>query len=177
MYINSEKGEKGANRAGKGQWFKTGGKKGGKVQQKGGTGDIRVCCSCGKTVHIAPHLTKGSWNRSLNAVKEDKGDISDAVSEDENELLAWCLLEESDNEQWQEVTRKKPKLKKKLDHESLLSVENNSGVLPRKVIKVKDNWVNISATLDTGAAASRDVLESDTGSYEHNKDIRCSKWR
>ena len=74
-----------------------------------------------------------------------------AVREDEHELYAWCLLEESENEQWQEVTRKKSKLKlKKLAHESLLSVENNSGVPPRKVIKVKDNWVNISATLDTG---------------------------
>ena len=39
----------------------------------------------------------------------------------------------------------------KLDHESLLSVENNSGVPPRKVIEVKDNWVNTRATLDTGA--------------------------
>ena len=67
-------------------------------------------------------------------------------------LHAWCLLEESENEQWQEVTSKKSKLKKKkkrLDHESLLSVENNSGVPPRKVIEVKDNWVNIRATMDT----------------------------
>ena len=42
--------------------------------------------------------------------------------------------------------------KKKLDHESLLSVENNSGVPFRQVIEVKDNWVNIRATMDTGAA-------------------------
>ena len=68
----AESVKKGANRAGKGQWSKTGGKKGGKVQQKGGKGDIRVCCS-----HTAAHLTKGSWNRSLNAVKEDEGDISE----------------------------------------------------------------------------------------------------
>ena len=63
--------------------------------------------------HIAANCTKGSWNWSLNAVDEDKGDISEEVHEDEDELHAWCLLEESVNEQWQEVTSKKPKLKKK----------------------------------------------------------------
>ena len=47
------KGEKGANRAGKGQWSKTVGKTGGKGQEKGGKGDTRVCWSCGKTGHIA----------------------------------------------------------------------------------------------------------------------------
>ena len=50
------------------------------------------------------------------------------------------------NEQRQEVTSKKSKLKmKKFAHESLLSVENNSCASPRKVIEVKDNWVNIRA--------------------------------
>ena len=39
-----------------------------------------------------------------------------------------------------------------MDHESLLSVENNACVPPRKVLEVKDIWVNIRATLDTGAA-------------------------
>ena len=54
---------------------------------------------------------------------------------------------------WQEVTSKKSKLKKqKLDHESLPSFENNSGVPPRKIIEVKDTWVNVRATMDTGAA-------------------------
>ena len=56
-----------------------------------------------------------------------------------------------------EVTSKKSSLqkkkkKKKLDHESLLSVENNSGVPPRKVIEVKDNWVNTGAKMETGAS-------------------------
>ena len=86
-------------------------------------------------------------------MEEDTEDISEEVREDEDELHAWCLLEESENEQWLGVTSKKSKLKtKNLDHESLLSVENNSGVLPRKVIEDKDNWVNIRATVDTGAA-------------------------
>ena len=35
-FFNSGKGETGANRAGKGQWSKTGSKKGGRGQEKGG---------------------------------------------------------------------------------------------------------------------------------------------
>ena len=38
---------------------------------------------------------------------------------------------------------------RELAHVSLLSVVNNSGASPRKV---KDNWANIRATMDTGAA-------------------------
>ena len=42
----------------------------------------------------------------MNAVEEDKGGISEEVREDEDELHAWCLLEESDNEQWKKsITR------------------------------------------------------------------------
>ena len=40
--------KKRADRAGKGQWSKTGGKKGGKGQEKGGKGDTRVCWICGE---------------------------------------------------------------------------------------------------------------------------------
>ena len=68
---------------------------------------------------------------SLNAVDEDKGDISEEVREDEDELHAWCLLEESEDEQWQEVTSKKSKLKlKKLAHELLLIFENHTCASP-----------------------------------------------
>ena len=41
---------------------------------------------------------------------EEKGDISEEVREEEDELHAWSLLEESENEQWQEVTGKKSKI-------------------------------------------------------------------
>ena len=180
-YFNSGNGEKEANRAGKGQWSKTGGKNGGKGQEKGCKGETRVCWSCGKTGHIAANCTKGSWNKSLNAVEEDKGDISEEVHEDDDELHAWCLLEESESEQWQEVTSKKSELKKKLDYELLLSVENNSGVLPREVIEVKDNWVNIRATRDTGAAG--DVMSAEMfprvtlDRTSTTKEVLCSKWR
>ena len=97
--------------------------------------------------------TKESWNKSVKAAEEDRADISEEVREDEDELLAWCLLEQSENEHWQEVTSKKPKLKKKkLDLKSWLSVEINSGVHPRKVIEVKGSGVDIRATMETGAA-------------------------
>ena len=77
---------------------------------------------------------------------------------------------------------RKSKLKtKKFAHESLLSVENNSCASPRKVIEVKDNWVYTRAIMDTGAAGhvmpSEMFLASEIGSHEHNKEIRCSKWR
>ena len=87
-------------------------------------------------------------------MEEDKGDMSEEVRrEDEDELHAWCLLEESESEQWRVVTSKKSKLKmKKFAHESLLSVENNSCASPRKVFEVKDMWVNTRATMDTGVA-------------------------
>ena len=42
---------------------------------------------------------KVSRNKRLNAVEEDKGDISEEVHVDEDELHALCLLEESENEQ------------------------------------------------------------------------------
>ena len=148
---------------GKGQWSKTRGKKGGKGQEKSVKGDTRVCQSCGKARLIAANCTTKSRNRSLNDKDEDKGDINDEVHEDEDELHAWCFLEESENEQWQEVISKKSKLKlKKLAHESLLSVENHSCASPRKVIVPKSTW---------------EMQGSQTGSHERNKEIRCSTWR
>ena len=60
--------------------------------------------------HTSANCTKGSWNKSLNVVEEDKGDINEEVHEDEDELHAWLLLEESENEHCQEFTSKKSKL-------------------------------------------------------------------
>ena len=58
------------------------------------------------------------------------------MREDGDELHASCLLEESENEQWHEVTSKRTKLKlKKLAHELLLSVENNLACLQGKALK------------------------------------------
>ena len=118
------------------------------------------------------NYANGSWNKSLNAAEEDKGDITEEVHEDEDELHAWCLLEESENEQ--EVTSKKSKLKlKKLDHVSLLSVEKNSCASPRNVIEVKDNWVIIRATMHTRVAGH--VMLAETFSQQRNSLQRMEK--
>ena len=89
-----------------------------------------------------PEARKEEQGTSLNAVEEGKWVMSVEVREDE--LHARRLLEESENEQRQEVTSKKSKLNtKRSASESLLSVENKSCATPMKVIGVKDNWLNI----------------------------------
>ena len=65
-------------------------------------------------------------------MQEDKGDISEDVHEDEDELHAWCLLEESEND----------------GHRSCRA-----------------------------CYAGRDVPDSETGPYEHSKEVRCSEMR
>ena len=48
-----------------------------------------------------------------NAIDEDDGENAEESTENEEDLQAWCLLEESDNEQWQEVISKQKKRKVK----------------------------------------------------------------
>ena len=74
-------------------------------------------------------------------------------TENEEDLQAWCLLEESENEQWQEVTSKQNKRNvKKANQASLLSVENSHNSNPKKVVEVKDKWVKVRVSMDSGAA-------------------------
>ena len=68
-------------------------------------------------------------------------------------MQAWCLLEESENEQWQEVISKQNKRRvKKANQASPLSVENNHNSNPKKIVEVTDKWVKVRATMDSGAA-------------------------
>ena len=46
-----------------------------------------------------------NWSRGLNALHEGSENILDEVHE-QDELSAWCVLEESDSGQWQEVISK-----------------------------------------------------------------------
>ena len=48
-------------------------------------------------------------NTNLYAVDEDDGENAEEPTEIEEDLQAWCLLEESENEQWQEVISKQNK--------------------------------------------------------------------
>ena len=62
--------------------------------------------SRGKTGHIAANLHQGELEQESERCGS-RQDISEEVHEDEDELHAWCSLEEGENEQWQEVSSKK----------------------------------------------------------------------
>ena len=69
-------------------------------------------------------------------------------------MQSWCLLEECENEQWQEVISKQNKRNvKKANQASLLSVENSHNSNPKKIMAVKDKWVKVRVTMDSGAAS------------------------
>ena len=77
--------------------------------------------------HDRPHCSVVSKRRQhkLYAFHEDDSEIVEEAADNEEVLQLWCSLEESENEQWQEVIsrRNKPKVKK-ANPTSLLSVEN-----------------------------------------------------
>ena len=124
----NEKGSKGSKGGGKNSWQKGSGKKGGKGQEKGGKGETRTCWTCGKTGHIAAWCRKGS-NKNLYAIDEDDSENVEESAEDEDDLQAWCLLEESENEQWQEVISRRNKQRvKRANQASLLSVERSQSL-------------------------------------------------
>ena len=145
------KGDKGEKDGGKNSWQKGSGKKGRKGQENGGKGESRTCWTCGKTGHIAAWCRKGG-NKQLYAIDDNDGGNAEESEENEEDLQAWCLLEESENEQWQEVISKQNRRKVKKDNQaSLLSVENSHNSNPKKTVEVKDKWVKVRVTMDSGA--------------------------
>ena len=75
----------------------------------------------------------------MYAVDEDENENIEESVEEEDDLQAWCLLDESESEQWREVIHKRSKKKAKKDNQSsLLSVENSQSVGSRKVVETKD---------------------------------------
>ena len=148
----NEKGNKGGKGGGKSSWQKGSGKKGGKGQGKGGKGETRTCWTCGKTGHIAAGCRKGN-NKKLYAVDEDENENVEESAEEEDDLQAWCLLEESESEQWREVISKRSKQRaKRVKQESLLCVESCKNSDSKKVVEMKDKWVKVRVTMDSGAA-------------------------
>ena len=148
----NEKGNKGGKGGGKNSWQKGTGKKGGKGQEKGGKGETKTCWTCGKTGHLAAECWKGS-NKNLYAIDEDENENVEETAEDEDDLQAWCLLEESESEQWQEVISRRNKQKaKRANQASLLSVESSKILNSKKVREMKDKWVKVRVTMDSGAA-------------------------
>ena len=58
------------------------------------------------------------------------------------------LLEESDNEQWQEVISRRDKQQlKKANQASLLTVEDSHNSNQNKILDVKDRWVEVRVTI------------------------------
>ena len=148
----NEKGSEGSKGGEKNSWQKGSGKKGGKGQEKGGKGETRTCWTCGKAGHIAAGCRKGS-NKNLYAIDEDDNENDEESAEDEDDLQAWCLLEESENEQWQKVISRRNRQRMKKDNQaSLLSVESSQSLSSKKVVEVKDKWVKVRVTMDSGAA-------------------------
>ena len=89
----------------------------------------------------------------MYAIDEDDSENVEESAEDEEDLLAWCLLEESENEQWQEVISRRSKQRaKQVNQASLLSVESNHSLSPKKIVEVKDKWVKVRVTMNSGAA-------------------------
>ena len=81
-----------ARRGGNDIWSKGGGNKGGNGHEKGG----KNCGSCCAKGHIA----------SVCSPDESNENIWEEVHEHDDEPNAWCILEESEKEQWQEVISK-----------------------------------------------------------------------
>ena len=78
----------------------------------------------------------------MYAVDEDENENIEESVEEEDDLQAWCLLEESESEQWHEVINRRSKQRaKKVNQSSLLSVENTQSVGSKKVVETKDKWV------------------------------------
>ena len=147
--IWNEKGGKGGKDGGKNSWQKGSGKKGGKGQEKGGKGKSRTCWTCGKTGHIAAWCRKGG-DTNLYATDEDDSENVEEPTDNEEDLQAWCLLEERENEQWQEVISRRNKHRvKKANQAPLLSVESSHNLSPKKIVEVKDKWVKVRVTMDS----------------------------
>ena len=135
---------KGRKGGGKNSWQKGSGKKEAKGQEKGGKGDSRTC--------IAAWCRKGGIKK-LISVDEDDGENAEESTQNEEDLQAWCSLEESENEQWHEVISKQNKRRAKKDNQaSLLSMEKSHNSNPKKIVEAKDKWVKVRVTMDSGGA-------------------------
>ena len=98
-------------------------------------------------------LGRKGGSKNLYAIDEDCSENAEESAENEEDLQAWCILEESENEQWQEVISRRSKQRmKKVNQASLLSVESSHSSSPKKIVEVKDKWVKVRVTMDSGAA-------------------------
>ena len=126
--------------------------RGSKGQVKGGKGESRACWTCGETEHIAAWCRKGG-NKILYAIDQDYSENVEETLDNDEELQAWCLSAESVNEHWQQVISRRDKRKvKKANQASSLSLENSQHSNSKKIIEVKDRWVQVRVIMDSGVA-------------------------
>ena len=85
-----------------GQW------QGSRGHEKSGNGKTSACWTYGTTGHIAAWRRKGR-NTNLYAIAENDTENVKEATDTEEDLQALCLLEESENEQWQEVISRRDK--------------------------------------------------------------------
>ena len=137
------------NQGGKNSWQKDSGKKGSKRQENDGRGENSTCWTCGKTGHISAWCRKGG-NKHLYAIDEDESENIEETLDSDEEFQAWCLLEQSENEQWQDaISRRDKEMMKQFHQASLLSVENSEKSSSKKIIEVKGRWVKVSVTMNS----------------------------
>ena len=65
-------------------------------------------------------------NKNLYAIDEEDSEHVEEANDSEEDLQAWCLLEESENVQWQEVVNKRKTEDEKANEASLLIVDRQS---------------------------------------------------
>ena len=103
------------------------------------------------TLHAA-WCRKGG-NKNVYAMDEDDRENTEESAENEEDLQAWRILEESESEQWQEaISRRSKQRAKKATQASLSSVESSHNLSPKKIVEVKGKWVKVRVTMDSGAA-------------------------
>ena len=83
----------------------------------------------------------------MDSLGEGDEHILQEIHEDDDDLHAWCILEESEKEEWPEVICKQSRKK--------LNVENNPDANSKNITNVKDGWTNIRGTMDTGSYGPR----------------------
>ena len=89
----------------------------------------------------------------MHAIDEGESESIEETPDKDEDLQAWCLLEESEQEQWQEVVNRRDTQKvKEANHASPLSVEDSQYLNSNKIMNVKDRWVEVRVTLVSGDA-------------------------
>ena len=104
-------------------------------------------------IYRSTQVAKVARMRIVEERKEftaEESEVNEEAPDNEEELQAWCLLEESEHEQRQTVISRGEL--KKAARASLLSVDNNQSSSHKTKVEVKDRWLKVRVATDSGAA-------------------------